>query len=163
MRIILVSIIYKNFQPTFPAPPLSVSPPHVPAVPPLSLPLPLEGVEVGHGVHGGLGVPGVHPGVRHQGLLGVHGAAGQGRQARQLHPREAGLAQLLPAQVGLDEVDLVVDPLLHGGAVPPPLSELVLALVYGPHRPQSHRVHEARIPLAELHLKIKSIRNVSTN
>ena len=99
--------------------------------------------------------------MRHQRLLGVDGAAGQSRQAAQLHPRQAGLAQLLAAQVGLDQVDLVVDALLHGGAVPPPLPELILALVYGPHRPQSHRVHEARIPLAKLHLKIKSIRNVS--
>ena len=101
--------------------------------------------------------------MRHQRLLGVDGAAGQGRQASQLHPRQAGLAQLLAAQVGLDQVDLVVDALLHGGAVPPPLPELVLALVDGPHCPEPHGVHEAGVPLAELHLKIKSIRDVSLN
>ena len=55
----------------------------------------------------------------------------------------------------------ILDALLHGGAVPPPLSELILALVYGPHRPQSHRVHEARIPLAKLDLKMVSIRKGS--
>ena len=77
----------------------------------------------------------------------------QGRQATQLHPRQAGLGELLAPEVGLDEVDLVVDPLLHGGAVPAPLSELVLTLVNGSDGSESDGVHEARVPLAELDLK----------
>ena len=83
----------------------------------------------------------------------VDGAAGEGGQTAQLHPRQAGLGELLAPEVGLDEVDLVVDPLLHGGAVPAPLAELVLTLVNGSHGAESDGVHEARVPLAELDLK----------
>ena len=93
----------------------------------------------------------------------VDGAAREGRQPTELHPRQAGLGELLATEVSLDQVDLVVDALLHGGAVPPPLPELVLALVNGPHCAEPHGVHEAGVPLAELHLKIKSIRDVSLN
>ena len=83
----------------------------------------------------------------------VDGAARKGRQPTELHPRQAGLGELLAAEVGLDQVDLVVDPLLHGGAVPPPLTELILALVNGSDGSESDGVHEAGVPLAELDLK----------
>ena len=86
-------------------------------------------------------------------MCGVDGAARKGRQPTELHPRQAGLRELLPTEVSLDQVDLVVDAVLHGGAVPPSLSELILTLVYGPDRTQPDGVHEAGVPLAELDLK----------
>ena len=57
-------------------------------------------------------------------------------------------------KIFIAELDLVVDVVLQRGAVPPPLPELVLALVDGPHRAQPHRVHEARVTLAKLDLEI---------
>lgn len=125
----------------------------VPALPLPALPLVVvsEGaVGVGHGVDGRLGDEGV-AGVG-QGPAGVHRAGRERRVAGHArHPAHV-VAGHLAAQLGLDEVDLAVVVLLEGGAVPPPRTELVLALVDGANRAQAHAVHEPRVPLAELNL-----------
>ena len=105
----------------------------------------LKSVWVEHGIDGGLRLV-------HHGSLGVQRAAGEGGQPGELEASEVGRGHLGP-EVGLDDVQVGVDVVLERGAVPAPLSELVLTLVNGSHCSQADGVHEPGISFTKFNLK----------
>ena len=115
-----------------PVPPPAPDVSALPAVPANPLSGVLEVVRVEHGVDGGLSLA-----VHAHGALRVQRAAGQGRQPGQLEAGEVAAGHLGP-EVGLDQVQVRVNIVLQRGTIPPPLTELELALVYGANRAQAH-------------------------
>ena len=121
--------------------------------------LPESAVGAQHGVHGRLGQ-----------TAELARIAGRGQRRPRVHraSRQAGIAEgrqavaelmdirHLGAELGLDEVDLLVVVLLQGGTVPAAGTELVLTLVDGMDRAQADTVHEPGVLLAELHLEKKT-------